>query len=190
MSTEEKISIDTFKAVTRAIAHSRSLDLMTSHLAQLLVAALEIKASAIFVLDLETKRLEILGSFGLSPRYLSKGPLLARKSFAANLEGEPVVVADVAHDERIQYPEEAQKEGIAAILSVPIAVSGSLLGALRLYHHDVWHISDQDMDSLLLLADYVGLAMNYTSLINAIHSINDVIHMEIPVSLIPKSERK
>ncbi len=64
MSTETKITIETFKAVTRAIAHSDNLDVMTNHLAQLLVTALGVKGCAIYVLEPETKQLEILASFG------------------------------------------------------------------------------------------------------------------------------
>lgn len=185
MSTEAKITIETFKTVTKAIAQSDDLDIMTNHLSQLLVAALDIKACAIYVLDLETKELEILASFGLTPKYLSKGPILADKSIGANLKGEPVIVPDVSKDDSIQYPEDAKKEGIAAILSIPIVVSGGVLGALRLYHHETWHISDQDLDSLRLLSEVIGLAMTYTSLLKAIYSIDEVIHMGLPIKVAP-----
>jgi len=91
MGQDHKIAIETLKTVTKAIAHSNNLETMTAHLSQLLVAALDIKACAIYVLDLETKRLEIMGSFGLSPKYLSKGPIMADKSIAANLDGRAVI---------------------------------------------------------------------------------------------------
>ena len=190
MSQETKITIETFKTVIKAIAQSHNLDIMTNHLAQLLVGALDIKACAIYVLDLETKQLELVASFGLTTKYLSKGPILAEKSIAASVKGEPVIVADVSKDPNIQYPEEAQKEGIAAILSIPIMVSGGVLAVLRLYHHETWHISDQDLDSLHLLADFVGLAMTYTSLLNAVYSIDEVIHMGLPVNVLPEFKRR
>ena len=190
MSQETKITIETFKTVIKAIAQSHNMDIMTNHLAQLLVGALDIKACAIYVLDLETKQLELVASFGLTTKYLSKGPVLADKSIAASLKGEPVIVADVSKDPHVQYPEEARKEGIAAILSIPIMVSGGVLGVLRLYHHETWHISDQDLDSLHLLADFVGLAMTYTSLLNAVYSIDEVIHMGLPVNVLPEFRRR
>ena len=185
MSNESKITIDTFKTVTKAIAQSDSLDIMTSHLAQLLVAALDIKGSAILVLDLETKQLEILASFGLSPKYLTKGPLKADRSLAPNLRGEPVVIPDVTKDDRVQYPAEASREGIRAMLSIPIVFLGDVLGALRLYHHETWEISAQDLESLNLLAENIALAMTYTSLRNAVASIEEVIHTGLPRNLLP-----
>lgn len=187
MSTEAKITIETFKTVTKAVAQSDNLDIMTNHLAQLLVAALDIKGCALFVLNPEEKELEILASFGLSPKYLTKGRLMADKSIAANLKGEPVIVADVTKDKGLQYPEEAKNEGIAAILSIPIVFLGEVLGALRLYHHQVWHISAQDLDSLHLLAENIGLAMTYTRLLNAIHAISEVVNIVLPLHVLQES---
>jgi signal transduction protein with GAF and PtsI domain len=175
MQSEVRITINTFKAVTKAIAKSENLDNMCHHLAELLVAALGIKGCAVYVLDTDSKQLELIASFGLSPRYLTKGPVLAKKSLAANLEGKSVIVSDVSKDDNVQYPEQAQEEGIAAILSIPITFLDELIGALRLYHHQVWELNDQDLDSLQLLAENVGLAMSYTSLCNAVYAIEEVI---------------
>ena len=186
MNSEQRITIDIFKTVTKAIAESNDLDIMTNHLSQLLVSALDIKACAIYVLDLETKELEMLASFGLSPKYVSKGPILADKSISATLNGKAVIVRDVTKGGSIQYPEAVKAEGIAAILSIPIMVSGGVLGALRLYHREVWNVSDQDLDSLHLLAEIIGLAMTYTSLMRAIYTINDIIHLGLPINIAPK----
>lgn len=190
MSAESKITIDTFKTVTKAIAESDNLDIMTNHLAQLLVTALDIKGCAIFVLDPETKELEILASFGLSTKYLSKGPLSADRSITANLRGDAVIVSDVTRDKNVQYPEEAKREGITAILSIPIVFLSEVLGALRLYHHRVWEISERDLDSLRLLAENIGLAMTYTRLLNAVQSIGEVLQRAIPTELPLLSKNK
>lgn len=185
MSAESKITIDIFKTVTKAIAQSVSLDVMANHLTQLLVTALGIKGCAIFFLNSDTKGLETLASFGLSPMYLTKGPVLATKSIAENLEGKPVIISDVSNNSNVQYPEEAKKEGIAAILSIPITFSMEVLGALRLYHHEVWEVSEQDVDSLRLLGENIGLAITYTRLLNAARSISDVIDAALPPELMP-----
>ncbi len=66
MGIEDKIDIDILKVVSRAIAESNNLVVMSNHLTQLLVGTLGIKGCAIFVLNPETKELEALASFGLS----------------------------------------------------------------------------------------------------------------------------
>lgn len=176
MTGETKINMDAFKAVSKAIAFSSNLELMANQLAQLLTGALEIKACAILALDPETRNLGRLASYGLSPRYLTKGPILADKSTAANLKGESVVIKDVHNDSRIQYPAQAEKEGIASMVSIPIMVSDDVLGTLRLYHEEIWEVSGQDMDSLKLLAVFIGLAMIHVSLVGTITTIDEVIH--------------
>ena len=72
MGSAEKIDIEVFKAVTRAIAQSDNLEIMTSHLTQLLVGTLDIKGCSIFALNPESEELELLSSFGLSTGYLNK----------------------------------------------------------------------------------------------------------------------
>ena len=179
MSAEEKIDIDLFKVVFRAIAESDNLEIMATHLTQLLVAALEIKGCTIFALNPESNELEDLASFGLSMNYLEKGPVLSDKSITDTFKGKPIVIPDVNNSNRLQYPQDAKKEGIGAIVSVPINFSGRVIGALRLYHKQVWDISERDVDSLLVLAENIGLAMTYTRVLKALKTIRytvDDIH--------------
>ncbi len=179
MSAEERIDIDLFKVVFRAIAHSDNLEIMANHLTQLLVAALEIKGCTIFALNPESNELEDLASFGLSMDYLEKGPVLSDKSISDTPKGKPIVIADVNNTNRLQYPQDAKEEGIGAIVSVPINFYGRVIGALRLYHKEAWDISDRDVDSLLVLAENIGLAMTYTRVLNALITIRytvDDIH--------------
>jgi len=176
MSAEEKIDIEIFKVVNRAIAHSDSLDVMTTHLSQLLVGALEIKGCTIFALNRETDELETLASFGLSFNYLNKGPLLSAKSIRDTIQGKPIVINDISNTNLLQYPDNAKKEGIRAIVSVPIEFYGKVIGEVRLYHHEVWKISERDLDSLLVLAENIGLAMTYTRLLNALQTVKDTVN--------------
>ena len=62
---------------------------------------------------------------------------------------------------------------------MPINFYGRVIGALRLYHTDVWDISDRDVDSLLVLSENIGLAMTYTRVLKALKTIKytvDDIH--------------
>lgn len=176
MGIEDKIDIDIFKVVTRAIAESDNMEIMANHLTQLLVVALEAKGCTIFILNPKTKELEVIASFGLGIDYLNKGPVLSDKSIGATLRGEPVVVRDTTKTNQLQYPEDAKKEGIGAIVSLPIKFYGKVIGALRLYHFEAWDISERDLDSLLVLSESIGLAMMYTRILNALQDVKDTIN--------------
>lgn len=176
MGMEEKLDIDLFKVVTRAIAQSDDLDIMTGHLSQLLVAALKIKGCSVFVLNQETEELEIVGSSGLSISYVNKGPVLTVKSIARTVKGEPIVVSDVTRSDLLQYPQEAKAEGVRAIVSLPVKLRGRVIGALRLYHYDTWNLSVSDLDSLMVLAEIIGLALVYTRLRLAMRSVKENVN--------------
>ena len=186
MGVVKNIDIELFKVVTRAVAHSDQLDLMANHLSQLIVGGMGIKGCNLFALDVATEQLEIIGGFGLSIDYVHKGPILSAKSIGKTAQGECVVVSDTLKSaDMLQYPEEAKREGIRAIVSLPVALSGRVVGALRLYHSEVWEPSEADLDSLLSLAEVVGLAMMYSRLLNAVREVKGTVDTIHPVWLEP-----
>jgi len=183
MVAEDRINMDIYKVVTRAIAASDNLEDMATQLTQLLVGALGIKGSTIFVLNPATEELEALASFGLSINYMNKGPILVKKSIDHQLRGEPTVIGDVSKSDRLQYPEDAKKEGISAIVSLPIRLHGKLIGVLRLYHYEQWDVSERDLDSLMILSENIGLALMYTRLLQALKSIIETVNEVHPIWL-------
>ena len=122
--------------------------------------ALDVKGCAVFLINRHTNELELAASFGLSEEYLNKGPLSALRSIAQSLdEGPPVAIYDVTDDPRIQYPEEAKKEGIASILSVPIVAGGQSIGVLRVYTAEPWEFTLDDVNFVQAMASMSGMAI-------------------------------
>ncbi len=186
MTSQTIIGLDLIKTAIRGISKAQDLEMLSNHLAQVMVTTLDIKGCALFVVNPTTDELEILASFGLSAKYLTKGPLSAPVSIRETFKGAPVVIQDISGDNTLQYPDEAKKEGIAAIISLPIRFRDETMGVLRLYHYDPWKISSQDLDSLEILAEIIGLAMSYTHFRNATHAIAEVIGNTFNVQLRPK----
>jgi transcriptional regulator with GAF, ATPase, and Fis domain len=183
MVAEDRINMDIYKVINRAIAASDNLEDMATQLTQLLVGALGIKGSTIFVLNPVTEELEALASFGLSINYMNKGPILIKKSLDHQLREEPIVIREVKKSDRLQYPEDAQKEGIRAIVSLPISLHGKLIGVLRLYHYEQWDVSERDLDSLMIFTENIGLALMYIRLLQALKSVKETVDEVHPVWL-------
>ena len=118
---------------------------------------------------------EDLGSFGLSIRYMNKGPIHINRSIKSVEKHKAVVVRDVKNSDLLEYSADAIQEGIGAIVSVPINFSDRVIGVLRLYHHDQWDISARDLDSLFVLAEIIGLAMMYARMNNAILDVKNIV---------------
>jgi len=175
MRTENKIDLNIITVVNKAITASDNLEIMCTHLTQLLVTTLEIKGCSIFILNPESHELEILTSFGLSISYLNKGPVLTTKSIADSIKGIPIIVRDINRSDKLQYPENAIAEGIGAIVSLPIKFRSRVIGAIRLYHHEPWDLSERDIAFLQCLADNVGLSMTYTRLLNALQIVKEAV---------------
>ena len=114
---------------------------------------------------------------------MNKGPILVKKSLDHQLRGEPIVIRDVATSDRLQYPQDAEKEGIRAIISLPVKLHGKLIGVLRLYHHEKWDVSDRDLDSLMIFTENIGLALMYIRLLQAIKSVKETVGEIHPVWL-------
>lgn len=77
--------------------------------------ALESKGCALMLLTPDRSTLLHTGAYGLSDRYVRKGPVSADKSIAKALEGQPVAVLNAVEDDRIQYRRQAKEEGVACI---------------------------------------------------------------------------
>lgn len=157
---ERIINYETFIKITNAISHSKEPEEIALMTVEGIKTALNIKGCALFLLNHKTNELEVAASFGLSERYLNKGPISSLHSIAESLKDGPVAIADVNDDPRLQYPEEARREGIASILSVPIQVHGKLLGALRVYTAEPWEFTLGDVNFVSGLAQIAGMAID------------------------------
>jgi GAF domain-containing protein len=126
--------------------------------------ALEVKAASVRLLNEDGENLELVASYGLSERFLKKGPISAKKSIAQALAGKPVVVENAATDDRIQYKQEMKEEGIVSMLSVPIKAKEAVIGVLRLYSGVKREFTVDEIMLVTALAHQGGLAIQNASL--------------------------
>ncbi len=147
---------DVSKAVNASLSVAEVLKLITENTA----VALDVKACTIFLLDKDRKILEARASHGLSESYLKKGPVKSDKSISGCLKGKTVLIYNVANDPRIQYPEEAKREGIASILSIPVSLKGKIIGVLRIYTSEPRKFSYDEIEFIYGLADLGGIAID------------------------------
>ena len=148
-----------FFETAQAILSASSLQETLDSLVQRTVAALEIKAGGLRLIDEESHNLKQVASFGLSETYLNKGALNADQSIPEVLDGLVVYVKDACSDPRIQYPEAMRAEGIASVLSVPVIASDKVIGVLRLYSSEPHDYSDEDIEFVSALAEMGGMAI-------------------------------
>lgn len=156
---KEQLNYEIFLKVANAISHSKEPEEVALMTVEGIKTALDIKGCALFLLDKKNDELSVAASYGLSDEYLNKGPLNSLQSIAQTLQEGPVAIQDAAHDPRLQYPEAARKEGIASILSVPIQVSQTTMGALRVYTSEPRNFTLNDINFVYALAQISGMSI-------------------------------
>jgi signal transduction histidine kinase len=108
--------------------------------------AIGAKGCALLLLTPAKDQLLHIADYGLSGAYVQKGPVRTSPILAEVLEGKNVLVVDVSADPRVVYREEAIREGIASMLSVPVMLGKELVGVLRIYtsQHRIYSIDEID----------------------------------------------
>ncbi len=121
--------------ITAMLAGTRDLDEILRVAARSVAKVLRVKACSIRLLDSSTGELMIAAGYNLSDTYLNKGRVKVDENpiDKAALEGETVVIADIATDPRIRYPAQAQEEGLVSGLVTGMVFRGQPVGVIRIY---------------------------------------------------------
>ena len=140
--------------IARAATSTLDLPAVLQVIAESTARAMGAKACSIRLLDEDRARLRISAVTGLSAAYLAKGEVEVARSPVDRtaLQGWPVRVPDVATSRSLQYPEAVLREGIRAMLVVPLNLRGTAIGVLRLYAGEPREFTDDDIGFLMAIA--------------------------------------
>lgn len=169
------INYQTILNITRFISQSRDFEEVTLLIVQGVRDALEAKGCALFLVDPKIHELRLMSAIGLSDEYLNKGPISSLKSISDSLKEGPVAITDVTDDPRLQYPEQAVKEGISSILSVPIMIRDRAAGAIRIYTAETWEFTLDDVNFVQAVAQIAGMSLEMARLYKGLKSSIEIL---------------
>jgi bifunctional protein TilS/HprT len=153
-----------FKQIAKAANSPLPLKNVLNSAAKSAAKALKAAGCAIMLLNPQKEHLDIIAAYGLSDLYLRKGALKANKSLPEVLNGKLVAISDVTQDERAQYPEAAEMEGISSVLAAPIPQRGEIVGEIRIYTREPRKFSQADMDFLTTVANIIAVSLEKNEL--------------------------
>ena len=132
-----------------------------SNLVKTAAECLNAKGSAIRLLDEKGYTLEVAAAYGLSEEYLNKGPVEINASPIDQeaLIGQVATIPYASADPRFQYPNEADKEGIASVLCVPLRAGIKTIGVIRVYTSEPHEFTEQEVNLLYTLACHGAVAI-------------------------------
>jgi signal transduction histidine kinase len=177
------INFESFYRLLREVSeslHSGShvkdvLDTLAEKSAEMLNA----KGAMIRILNSKTQELDLCAACGLSDRYLSKGPILSEKIITDLCrQNKKIIIRDVCNDPLVQYPKEAQAEGLRIILDAPIIFKEDVLGILRIHFTEQREFSEEELLYVTLLAERGAAVIQKAQLIEMHESRYDQLALQ------------
>ena len=123
------------------------------------------KGCSLMLLTPDRQQLTQTIAHGLSDWYVQKGTVRVDAAITQALNGRQVAIFDATSDTRVQYQEEAKKEGIASILSLPLLRRGKVIGIARIYTSEHRKFSTKDAAFLNALANLGAIALERAELL-------------------------
>jgi len=162
-----------------AVNSSLGAESVLSSIAEKVVTAMGAKGCSLMLLSPDKKQLFHTAAWGLSDWYVRKGPISADKSIAQALEGKVVAIPFAPDDERVQYRDQARKEGIVSILSVPMMLRDEIIGVMRIYTQERRDFNIDDEFFAAAAANLGAIALENARLYEAVAKDFETLRREM-----------
>ena len=145
--------------VAQKLNSGLSLDEILYTVVETLCGAAGAKGCSLMLLSADQKQLMHTVACGLSDWYVRKGPVVVDYNIAQALAGKPMAVLDATTDLRVQYREQAKKEGIVSMLSLPVVRRGTVIGIIRIYASESRKFTAGEMEFFGAMANLGAIAL-------------------------------
>lgn len=172
---ERKFYLKQFKAISNAISTYEDFNLLVNHLVEGICRTFKVKGASIMILDEMEGQLFHVSSYGISEHYLNKGPVFVDKKYRSLVTGNVEIIKDMLNDQRIQYPDSAKEEGIVSMMAIPIKYRKNVIGEMRIYHNQPLMMHEEDVESLCVLSNQLGVVIENNGLKNFVEQIRMAI---------------
>jgi len=166
-----------FCNISQAFGTAATVEELLQLIVQSATEAMNGKATCLFLADQKQDVFVPRARFGLSDKYMHANPIKAKKLAVAIEKTGFFAFEDATTDKRLENHNAKIEEGIASILTVPVMVSGRLIGVLSLYTADRRKFTDQDIVFMQALAANGGIALKKARLLERIET-NSTLFLE------------
>ncbi len=153
--------LESLFSVARSIISSLDLEEILRRVARDACALMQTKVCSLMLLGPDRTTLELRACHGAGSTYQDRPPLNVDESLIGNVvrRGKPLQVFNVQEHDAYQHIELARKEGLISLLSVPMVVADSIVGALNVYTAEPYRFSTRDIKILSTLANLSAVAI-------------------------------
>jgi len=150
---------ETLVEISKILTSSLKPQEVFNTIAKTATEAMKMKGCIVRLMDEKHEKLEAVAAYGLSEDFLRKGPVHVDKGLDDIRTGRPAIVSDVLKDSKLEYPEEAVKEGIRCGLAVPLLVKERIIGSIRVFGAFPHEFDEEEVRFLEALASQAAMAI-------------------------------
>ncbi|MEI8314571.1 MAG: GAF domain-containing protein [Verrucomicrobiota bacterium] len=147
--------------VAQSIISSLNLEDILQRVTANACRLMDAKVCSLMLLNAERDRLALRACHGASADYLTKPPLPVNDSLIGTVisRRKPLQIYNVQDHDAYRHIELARQDGLVSLLSVPMVVGETAIGAVNVYSSAPYRYSTQDINILAALANLAAIAI-------------------------------
>ncbi len=149
----------TLVEISKILTSSLKPQAVFNAIAKTATEAMKMKGCILRLMDEKHERLEAVAAYGLSEDFLEKGPVHVDRGLDDVRTGRPAIVRDILKDLKLEYPQEAVREGIRCGLAVPLFVKERIIGSIRVFGSSPHEFDEEEVRFLEALASQAAIAI-------------------------------
>ena len=166
--TRKARQLETLSQVSETVASDRLIEDVLQLIVTMTAQMMNSKICSIMLLDRPGgTELRIAATQSLSEEYRRKPSLKVGQSISGRAvqERRPIVVGDVTQEDDYMFPEIARKEGLCALLSVPMLNRDRVIGVINSYTSVPHKFTSEEVTVLQAIANQAAIAIEHTTLL-------------------------
>jgi signal transduction histidine kinase len=154
--------LESLFSIAQSVISSLNLHEMLQRVTRDACRLMDTKVCSLMLLNPTRDLLELRACHGAGAEYLRKPPLPVGDSLVGFVvrRRKPLRVYNVQEHDEYRHTEMARKEGLVSLLSVPMVMVDTAIGALNVYSAEPYHFSNQDVRVLSALANLAAVAID------------------------------
>jgi signal transduction histidine kinase len=175
---------ESLASVSQTINSTLNLDDALNVITRETCELMRVKMCSLLLLDQSGEWLDVRSSFGAGAAYAAKPRLSAEESLVGVVvrRKKPMQVPNVQVSSLYQNVEVARKEGLFALLSVPLIFAGEAIGALGVYTGEPYSFSNEEIRILSALAELSAIAIEKARLYERLVDVEEQLRQNEKLS--------
>ena len=175
---------ESLASVSRTINSTLNLDDALSIITREACVLMRAKVCSLMLLDESREWLDLRASFGAGEAYVTRPRLSLEESLLGIVvrRKKPLQVKDVQVSSRYESVEVARREGLVALLSVPLLYGGKAIGTLTVYTGQPYSFSNEEIHILSALAELSAIAIQKAQLYERVVDVEEQLRQNEKLS--------